>query len=169
MTNQTIARIYQYIGMAYFHEKEYDKTSINLKQAYDIVININDKISTGILIEQISNSVNGLGAVYYETDDYDLSLYYYSQAMELYESILPPIHQAIGMTLNNIGLVYCNTDYHQRALEYLFLVAQIREKSLSRAHPGIADTYCNMAMTYTQMRMYESVLEDYKKAIQLHE
>ncbi|CAF4683412.1 unnamed protein product, partial [Rotaria sp. Silwood2] len=42
MTNQTIARIYQYIGMAYFHEKEYDKTSINLKQAYDIVININD-------------------------------------------------------------------------------------------------------------------------------
>ncbi|CAF2999182.1 unnamed protein product [Rotaria sp. Silwood2] len=89
--------------------------------------------------------------------------------MELYESILPPIHQAIGMTLNNIGLVYCNTGYHQRALEYLFLVAQIREKSLSRAHPDIADTYCNMAMTYTQMRMYESALENYKKAIQLHE
>ncbi len=141
------------LGTAYKNKGELDKAIEVLKTGIGYVEN------SGSLV--LGDLYHNIGSVYYRIPDYNAAIYYYLQALKVFEALSPDnarLPQSIGKTYNNLGTVYCHQKDYLSALKYYKL-------SLERwPSPSV---YNNIAQIYDEHGSYDSAAITYRKAIDL--
>jgi tetratricopeptide (TPR) repeat protein len=90
--------------------------------------------------------------VYFDIDNYEKALEYYSQSLEMRKK--QGLEQPIAASLNNIGLFYSQQKQYPEALEYFNNALVIREKINDTK--GVVRILCNLGNIYTELGRDES-------------
>ncbi|CAF0992042.1 unnamed protein product [Didymodactylos carnosus] len=114
----------------------------------------------------IPHCLRGLGAIADIKADYDLSLGYYQQSLDLFKT-LPSNHPDIGRSYNNMGLVYLKNNKSKQGIEYLEKALDILKIALGDSHPNLALIYNNIGTAYIKEQQYQLALENYHKGLDI--
>ncbi|CAF1095996.1 unnamed protein product [Adineta steineri] len=126
-----------------------------------------------VLLEERSNDggkvlyYNQLGAINIEQGNYEKALWYYEQALQIFQKYLPLNHPYLSATYNNIGNVYKNMGEYSKALLYYEKAVEICQKNYPSNHPDLAATYNNIGNVYNLMGEYSKALSFYQKTLEI--
>lgn len=113
----------------------------------------------------ITNTLNGIGNVYFTLKNFDLSLQYHMQAFELKKQILPPGHPSILGSLANVSVLYFIRQEYDIALEYqLHLCRYYSQGSSSKEY---ARTLSNLGRTYQRLQRIDEALQVEFEALEI--
>jgi formylglycine-generating enzyme len=84
-------------------------------------------------------TLNNLGALYQEMNEYDKALALLQQALEVKQRILPGAHPEIATSLYNLAELYRDQQKHAEAEPLYRQSLEIYEKQLGEAHPNAAN------------------------------
>ncbi|CAF0954952.1 unnamed protein product [Adineta steineri] len=128
-----------------------------------------------ILLEQTSNEYNKglyynqLGLAKDAQGDYKKAIWYYEQALEIYQKALPSNHRHLATLFNNIGRVYYQMGEYSKPLSFYEQALEIQQKTLPSNHPSLAISYNNIGSVYRKMGEYSKVFSSYEKALEIHQ
>lgn len=94
---------------------------------------------------------------------YDESIKYYTDAIELKETILPATDRLLAVSYNNLGMVHSKKGDHDEALKWYQKDLDICEKTLPANHHDLATCYNNMGEVYENKGDYAKALSYYEK------
>ncbi|CAF4122903.1 unnamed protein product [Rotaria sp. Silwood2] len=126
-----------------------------------------------VLLEQTSDRSeiaiyhNNLGSVMDNQGDYENAIWYYEQALEVWQKTLPLNDSNLIVSYNNIGGVYKNMGEYSKALSFYEKACEICEKMLPANDPDLAISYNNMGGVYDNMGEYSKALSFYEKACEI--
>ncbi|CAF0716860.1 unnamed protein product [Adineta steineri] len=126
-----------------------------------------------VLLEQTSGEGEkahyyvSLGIVQYQKGDYEKSIWYYEQALQIEQKTLPSNHPNLASSYNNIGSTYVNMGEYSKALLFFEKSLEIRQKTLPLNQPKLATSYNNIGSTYFNMGEYSKALSYYEKALEI--
>jgi len=103
-------------------------------------------------LKGIAEAKRNLGYCYWRMSDYDKSLSYTLDAIDLFKKINDK--KGLADALNNLGAVYMFQKKHQKRLETNLECLSIRKEI--NDHEGIASSMNNIGETYMEMGDYES-------------
>lgn len=126
------------------------------------------KKNYGRLNDRTAASLHNLGYFYATIGEFDKSLNYYQEALEIREEVLPENDHNIGMTYHNMGIVYYSKYNFEKALKYTAKGLAIREISLGEDHPLTADSYMNLGLHKSKIEIIKEVLPYYRKALGIY-
>ncbi|UJR32785.1 hypothetical protein I4U23_020247 [Adineta vaga] len=108
-----------------------------------------------------------LGHIYSEKNDYDLSLKYYHQSLEIWKKILKSNNPDLADNYNAIATNYWKKgDYHQ-ALNSFHKALEIFQNAYGYDHMDVATCLNNMGTVISQEKDYSQALNYYLKALSL--
>ncbi|CAF1166040.1 unnamed protein product [Adineta steineri] len=128
-----------------------------------------------VLLEQTSYEgekapyYNQLGGVHMNQGDYEKAIWYYEQALQIFQKYLPSNHPDLATSYNNIGLVYKNMGDYSKALSFYEKALEIQQKTLPSDHPSLAISYNNIGNVYNIMGDYSKALSFYEKALEIQQ
>lgn len=125
--------------------------------------------------EGIADSFHCLGLFSSNKGDNKLSLDYYFNALDIWEtqeaSATPQgkIHilESKWKTLGNIGVVYMDLGDYPRALDYFFKTLRVSEAINNKS--GIAHALGNIAIVYSEQGYYSKALDYYFRSLKVEE
>ncbi|CAF0766880.1 unnamed protein product [Adineta steineri] len=126
-----------------------------------------------VLLEQTSSEGEkahyyvSLGIVQYQKGDYEKSIWYYEQALQIEQKTLPSNHPNLASSYNNIGSTYVNMREYSKALSYFEKALEIKQKTLPLNQPKLATSYNNIGSTYFDMGEYSKALSYFEKALEI--
>ncbi|CAF0716866.1 unnamed protein product [Adineta steineri] len=126
-----------------------------------------------VLLEQTSGEDEkahyyvSLGIVQYQKGDYEKSIWYYEQALQIEQKALPSNHPNLASSYNNIGSTYVNMGEYSKALSYFEKALEIKRKTLPLNQPKLATSYNNIGSTYFNMGEYSKALSYFEKALEI--
>jgi len=97
--------------------------------------------------------------------EYEKSIEYFEQALEIHKQVLGELHPYTGTTYNNLGQVYWHKGDFEQALHFYNKGLTIRKKVLGEKHPDIAGSLSNIGLVYGSMKEHEKAVSCYKKAL----
>ncbi len=110
-----------------------------------------------------ARSLSILGSAYWARAKYDVSMTYYLQALEVYETLNDI--QGLSSCYNNIGEIYKKTGQMSRSLEYQMKVLQLYDGLDDLSLPPL--TLNNIAEDYIYLEIYDSAEYFLNKALDL--
>ncbi|CAF3725173.1 unnamed protein product [Adineta steineri] len=128
-----------------------------------------------VLLEQTSYEgekapyYNQLGGVHMNQGDYEKAIWYYEQALQIFQKYLPSNHPDLATSYNNIGLVYKNMGDYSKALSFYEKALEIQQKTLPSNHPHLATSYINIGLIYSKMTQYSKALSFFEKALEIQQ
>ncbi|CAF1172561.1 unnamed protein product [Adineta steineri] len=128
-----------------------------------------------VLLEQTSYEgekapyYNQLGGVHMNQGDYEKAIWYYEQALQIFQKYLPSNHPDLATSYNNIGLVYKNMGDYSKALSFYEKALKIQQKTLPSNHSSLAISYNNIGNVYNIMGDYSKALSFYEKALEIQQ
>ncbi|CAF1168346.1 unnamed protein product [Adineta steineri] len=128
-----------------------------------------------VLLEQTSYEgekapyYNQLGGVHMNQGDYEKAIWYYEQALQIFQKYLPSNHPDLATSYNNIGLVYKNMGDYSKALSFYEKALEIQQKTLPSNHSSLAISYNNIGNVYNIMGDYSKALSFYEKALEIQQ
>jgi tetratricopeptide (TPR) repeat protein len=135
----------------------YIKSLDYAKQALELTIKLKSK-------EDIADSSDRIGRIYYYLDDYDKSIEYFINSLKIRENI--GNKTGVCQSYNNIGVVYLNIENYDKALEYFLNSLKISEEISDKEI--IAKNFINIGIVYMQLNNYDTALEYYQKALTIY-
>jgi len=147
-----------YLGYYFFVNKQYDSAL----RYYYLVSQKKTRFIDSLLL---ATSRNGIGAIYSATGFPDSSLYYYTEALMLFNS-LNDTTQAIEVESNMI-IIYKDMGMFERALELSFgVLDRLERKEPSRA---LASCYNSMAFVYEKTGDFADAIRYHRKALAIRQ
>lgn len=107
-------------------------------------------------------SLNGLALSYYSLSQFDKSLKYHFESLELREK--EGDQSEIAIAVNNIGLVYYQLNDFNKAIVYFQRALEV-EKVLGEN--GIEGTYVNLGLALLGLKEFDRALDNFNRAIEL--
>lgn len=149
--------------------------SIGINQMYRSLYpeSLTTYLEAAKIFEALNNTQNNryaaimsnIGILYSKLKNYDLSLKYYENSLDINKKIGNLFGQA--NTLNSIGTLYDNLEQYDKALEHyqksLEIMTQIKNLN------GIASAHSNIGITYISLKKYTNALTELNKAKRLFE
>lgn len=117
----------------------------------------------------ISRSYHHLGRIAETKGEYDTSLEYLYQSLDIKLKIMKSNDPSIAQTYNSIGIVCQQKGDHDKALEAFNKALNIWKRAYGRNHPNVAGCYNNMGVVYKREKNYIEALECFQKALHIRE
>ena len=114
--------------------------------------------------EDIADSSDRIGRIYYYLDDYDKSIEYFINSLKIRENI--GNKTGVCQSYNNIGVIYLYIGNYNKALEYFLNSLKISEE-ISDIELR-AKNFINIGIVYMQLNNYDTALEYYQKALKIY-
>jgi tetratricopeptide (TPR) repeat protein len=129
------------------------------------------RLLNGSLYDQdlISRSYHHLGRIAETKGDYDTSLEYLHQSLEIKLKTMKSNDPSIAQSYNSIGIVYQQKGDHEKALEAFNKALIIWKRAYGKNHPNVAGSYNNMGVVYKREKKYAEALESFQKALAIRE
>ncbi|CAF3669835.1 unnamed protein product [Adineta steineri] len=108
-----------------------------------------------------------LGSVHLYQGEYKKAIWYYEQALGIWQNILPSNHPDLASSYNSIGNVYNQMADYSKAVSLLEQALEIQQKTLPPSHVDLANSYNNIAAMYKNMGEYSKALSYYEKALEI--
>ncbi|CAF0812096.1 unnamed protein product [Adineta steineri] len=112
---------------------------------------------------------NQLGYAKNEEGDYEKTIWYYEQGLEIRQRTLPSNHPLLATSYNKIGNVYNNMRRYSKALSFYEKVLEILKNILPSNHPLLSTSYNNIALVYENMREFSTALSYHGKALEIRQ
>ncbi|CAF0808369.1 unnamed protein product [Adineta steineri] len=112
---------------------------------------------------------NQLGYAKNEEGDYEKTIWYYEQGLEIRQRTLPSNHPLLATSYNKIGNVYNNIRRYSKALSFYEKVLEILKNILPSNHPLLSTSYNNIALVYENMREFSTALSYHGKALEIRQ
>jgi tetratricopeptide (TPR) repeat protein len=93
----------------------------------------------------VAGSVNNLGLVLQDLDDFPAAMRAHERALALREKVLGPDHPDVGQSLNNLGIIYGEVGDYARAVTVQERALALKERVLGPDHSDTAQTLDNLA------------------------
>ncbi|CAF1062420.1 unnamed protein product [Adineta steineri] len=128
-----------------------------------------------VLLEQTSDEdekpiyYHQLGCIKDDQGEYEKAIWYYEQALEFNQKILPSNHPSLATSYSNIGSVYNNMGEHSKALSFYEKSLEIFQKTLPSNHPDMASLYNNIGGVYYQMGEYSKALSFFENNLEIYQ
>ncbi|CAF0760316.1 unnamed protein product [Adineta steineri] len=128
-----------------------------------------------VLLEQTSSEGEkahyyvSLGIVQYQKGDYEKSIWYYEQALQIEQKTLPSNHPNLASSYNNIGSTYVNMREYSKALSYFEKALEIKQKTLPLNQPKLATSYNNIGSTYFNIGEHWKALSSHEEALKIRQ
>jgi tetratricopeptide (TPR) repeat protein len=117
----------------------------------------------------ISRSYHHLGRIAETKGDYDTSLEYLHQSLEIKLKLMKSNDPSIAQSYNSIGIVYQQKGDQEKALEAFNKALTIWRRAYGKSHPNVAGCYNNMGVVYKREKKYLEALESFQKALAIRE
>ena len=114
-----------------------------------------------------ANSLNNLGALYFEIGDFKAAEPYCKQTLEIYKQALGEEHPDYANSLNNLGMLYFDMGNYKDAEPYYKKALEIRKQALGVGHPDYASSLINLGVLYWRMGDYKATEPLYKQALDI--
>ncbi len=101
-----------------------------------------------------------LGNAAFDESDFDQSIYYYSQALELSPNISAEMNPSLVVAYNNRGKAYARKGEYDQAIADFSKTLEL--------NPEYADAYYNRGNVYGNKREYDQAIADFSKALELN-
>ena len=145
------------IGNVYMDIEQIDKGKAYYRKAINVLKHSDNNYYGDIL--------NNYGIVFYDEGKYDSALYYYQQALDVYQKINQL--DAIGAGFQNIGITYVMMHNEKRGLEYLHRALDIFNKQdLTNDQ---ASAMVDLGQAYMETGQYDSAVDYLKRALDISE
>ena len=115
-----------------------------------------------------ARSLNGIGIVYSEQDDYNSALENLMSSLKLYRKHGKEDEEYASI-LNNLASTYCSLDELDKSLTYFRKVEEINCKVLPSDHPNRAATLINIGNVYYKKKDYTKSLDYYMNGLKVKE
>ena len=155
---ETLSRIYNLLGIAYYNLSDYPKALEYYSKALVINEDLGNKSAIG------GNLVN-IGSIFANLHDFEKALEYYGKGLTILEEIGYKLFQANAIT--GIGIIYRHFFEFNKALDYYSKAVKINEEIGNKV--GLAVIFSNKGVVYTQLSDYSKAFEFYYKAIQIYD
>ncbi|MBC7862053.1 MAG: tetratricopeptide repeat protein, partial [Bacteroidia bacterium] len=113
----------------------------------------------------IATTLNNLGAIYSELDDYDKAIEYYIKSMKIKEGLND--QKSIALSLSNIGYNYKSKGDFKKAEEYYLKSLAIRKATGDKL--GIAQSLNNLGLLYKTKKDLDKAIVYYNESLKLFE
>ena len=117
----------------------------------------------------ISRSYHHLGRIAETKGDYDVSLDYLHQSLDIKIKTMKSTDPSIAQSYNSIGIVYQQKGDLDRALDAFNKALVIWKRAYGRNHPNVAGCYNNMGVVYKREHKYNEALECFQRALAIRE
>lgn len=117
----------------------------------------------------ISRSYHHLGRIAEAKGDYDVSLEYLHQSLDIKIKTMKSTDPSIAQSYNSIGIVYQQKGDLEKALDAFNKALIIWKRTYGRNHPNVAGCYNNMGVVFKREKNYAEALECFQKALAIRE
>lgn len=158
---KSIARSYNYIGLACFYQGNYKEAKYYYKNAIDVIREFKN------CKKEFAEIYNNFALVYRRQGKYKKAIKMYFDSLALKNQIYNYENNSIAETYNNIGVAYYWDNKFKKALKWHFKAKKIREDILSPDDPDLAETYNNIGVVYFAQGKYSEIYNYYEKALNI--
>ncbi len=109
--------------------------------------------------------LQNIGSVYLSTKQYDKSLDYFMQALDLYQK--EGMLEFEALALNNLGALYGSMGEYPVAIEHLAKALGIHQQIGGLNKDIIANTFCNLAEAYYKIDNYDLSIQCWLQALEI--
>lgn len=106
---------------------------------------------------------------YKELEDFSQALYYYENALALFEEIMHGVDYYRVLTLTNLGQLFSKFQNYSKQIEYLGRALVIGEKVFGKTHEYIAVIYYSLADAYKYLGELNKALAYSQKCLKQYE
>ncbi|CAF2022661.1 unnamed protein product [Rotaria magnacalcarata] len=111
----------------------------------------------------------GLGEVLRNVGDYERSIEWYQNALEIRLQLLPFSHEHIGDIYNSIGISFSGKCEHKLALEFYTKALTVWKQVYKEDHPRMAWVFNNIAVVYQKQSQHTESLQFLQKSLKISE
>ena len=109
---------------------------------------------------------NLLGDLYQNIGDYESSLKYHTENLNLKETVFGKNHIEYAYTINNIGVVYYSQKKYNLALDMYVFCKDIREKIVNPDDVLLSNSYGNLGDVYLNLNDFNNAEKYYIKSLE---
>jgi tetratricopeptide (TPR) repeat protein len=117
----------------------------------------------------LAATLNSLGAVKYQMEDYSTALSYYKQAVAIQEKTIGTKHPETAGCYNNIGIALKFLGDNKNAIDYCTKALKIRQDVLGNNHNDTASSHYTLAQMFTETGKLDDAIEQYHHTIRIYE
>lgn len=132
------------VAVAYHYLNSWDSAEYYYKEA----LSIREESQSA----RIASSLNNLGVVFMDQEDYEQAIKYYIQAMEV--RLLSNDTVGVALTKINLGLIFKKQGIYNKALTYYQEAIETLEKFNRQKHLEVA--FLNMGAIYNTLKKYDT-------------
>ena len=132
-----------------------------VKQALALAV----KVKTSTDVELKAEAFHVVGRCFDELRQFDESLLWYSQALELWK--LSRNKLGTAKTINNMGLAYYDTSRFKEAITFLLQAADLKLEL--KEYQSLTGTYINLGNAYEKLSEHKKAIEVYYKSLKISE
>lgn len=158
-----LASTYNYLGLYYNSQNDYDNSMSNLFKSLDI-----RKLLLPDNHRDIAISLNNIAWVYSKTGHRKEALEYYKENLKIKQAILPENHPEIALAYYNIGVVYEKNQELDNAWEYFNKALQIRKALNLEDTPKTATVYGGLCSICRKKKQFNEALYLIDKSIAIY-
>jgi tetratricopeptide (TPR) repeat protein/calcineurin-like phosphoesterase family protein len=118
-------------------------------------------------LELKAHLVNDLGFTLGSLGNYNKSLIYDRQSLDIRKEVLGERHPDTAQSLSNVGVAYGRLGEYQRQLEYQQQALDIRVEIFGERHHDTAMSLRNLGFAYGKLGNYQNELEYYQQALEI--
>ncbi|CAF2356730.1 unnamed protein product [Rotaria sp. Silwood2] len=111
----------------------------------------------------------GFGAMAMEKKDYDSSIQYYQQALNMKKSILRSEDPEIASAYGTIADIYVKKGAFTEAFQIYNEALKIWTRALGKDHPKVATCYKSIACIFEMQNKYNEAIDYYEKVLIIYE
>lgn len=161
-----IAKMNQYIGNVYYHNKVFYLAMESYFKAYEIFVNHHNK-------HDIATILLDIGRTYMAQEVFDLAEEYFERSRKMFQQIND--YEGLSHALENIGIINLKFD-EEYSLELFFRALELRDSigkkilsadiklQIAIAYKQIAEIDSALLMLNESLKTYKNLKEDYKIA-----
>lgn len=159
-----IASTFRLKAYFYYSNNNYNESINNFFKAISYYKNFESILLKSVSeYEDLANLYNTVGVIFYYQANYDKSLEYYNNSIEIFSKIGDKT--GISNCYNNIGIIYNNLNELSKALSFHFKSLSIKFELNDQR--GVATSYNNIGEIYRAQNMFDKALIYYYKSLQI--
>ena len=164
-TDISIAKTLHNLADRHYQLQEYDKALSCFREALDI----KEKYRKSSNHPDLCTTINAMGLIYLEKEDYKAALERFEKSKEILEMNFPAMetHPLTATTYNNLGEVYNRLRDVDRAKLYVQKAVEILGKDEENSNMDMSISMFNLGSLHSQLGEKEKAREAYEKALKI--
>ncbi len=157
------------IAALYFKQGRWSDAAALFERALEIQARSLETTKDGSANVEYARTLNNLGVVSANENDFDKANQYYCQALKIRKDILGVHSKDYALSLHNLGRLRTCQGRLEEASNYLFKALTIRKEILGEEHPETAASYFGLGELYSSQENNCKAVEYQTKALALRE